>query len=96
MHALGLLRMCSESKTQITTKAGREQGVLCCHGRLNDWSVAKGCLDGGLRCILYGWMEAEQAGKSIHNVHGAARSNNGTHFTHARLKVAPHRINGPY
>ena len=42
--------------------------------------VAASCMDG---------MEAgRQADKPNHNVHGA--SNNGTHFTHARLKVAPH------
>ena len=53
-------------------------------GRLLEGS---GPVDGGILCRL--WMEA---GRPIRNVHGGGKSNNGTHFTHARLKVAPHGI----
>ena len=64
-------------------------------GVLSDWSSAGGLArsgaaggwrHGGILCRL--WMEAS---RPIRNVHGG-KGNNGTHFTHARLKVASHGI----
>ena len=58
---------------------GRECSVI---GRLLQGSETGGWRQGGILCRL--WMEA---GRPIRNVH-VGKSNNGTHFTHARLKVA--------